>query len=252
MYYIQNTSKEVLFYSSWIQDSLGGNSKTTIIANVSPSVCSAGETLSTLKFAQRAKLIQNNAKVNEDASGVVSVLQQQIQQLKGQLNSLMKHQDTSKYTSNCSHTLYETAWSNDSKRRESMGEVNASDDDIASSLGDGKVKSLNSLLLGALRRENMAEMEIRRLKKELDQTNSLVYLHEEDARRNKMILEIQDKRIKELELCADGLLSADEQLLGENEALKEEMRLLQERVNENPDTTKFELEKMRLIEQLRW
>ncbi|KAG9140540.1 hypothetical protein Leryth_016047 [Lithospermum erythrorhizon] len=235
-----------------LQDSLGGNSKTTIIANVSPSVCSAGETLSTLKFAQRAKLIQNNAKVNEDASGVVSVLQQQIQQLKGQLNSLMKHQDTSKYTSNCSHTLYETAWSNDSKRRESMGEVNASDDDIASSLGDGKVKSLNSLLLGALRRENMAEMEIRRLKKELDQTNSLVYLHEEDARRNKMILEIQDKRIKELELCADGLLSADEQLLGENEALKEEMRLLQERVNENPDTTKFELEKMRLIEQLRW
>ncbi|KAK1281392.1 Kinesin-like protein KIN12B [Acorus gramineus] len=65
-----------------LQDSLGGNSKTTIIANVSPSICSANETLSTLKFAQRAKLIQNNAKVNEDASGNVIALQQQIQQLK--------------------------------------------------------------------------------------------------------------------------------------------------------------------------
>ena len=73
-----------------MQDSLGGNSKTTIIANVSPSIwsvlnnkfscedfidfvfldilvnifhyicSSANETLSTLKFAQRAKLIQNN------------------------------------------------------------------------------------------------------------------------------------------------------------------------------------------------
>ncbi|CAI9119063.1 OLC1v1020726C1 [Oldenlandia corymbosa var. corymbosa] len=65
-----------------LQDSLGGNSKTTIIANISPSLCSANETLSTLKFAQRAKLIQNNAKVNEDASGDVMALQQQIQELK--------------------------------------------------------------------------------------------------------------------------------------------------------------------------
>ncbi|KAJ8528906.1 hypothetical protein K7X08_030646 [Anisodus acutangulus] len=65
-----------------LQDSLGGNSKTTVIATISPSICSASETLSTLKFAQRAKLIQNNAKINEDASGDVSALQQQIQQLK--------------------------------------------------------------------------------------------------------------------------------------------------------------------------
>ncbi|KAI5422580.1 Kinesin-like protein KIN-12C [Lathyrus oleraceus] len=66
----------------YVQDSLGGNSKTMIIANVSPSICSANETLSTLKFAQRAKLIQNNAEVNEDAFGDISALQWQIQQLK--------------------------------------------------------------------------------------------------------------------------------------------------------------------------
>ena len=40
-----------------LRDSLGGNSKTVIIANISPSVLNVGETLSTLKFAQRAKLI---------------------------------------------------------------------------------------------------------------------------------------------------------------------------------------------------
>ncbi|XP_071704192.1 kinesin-like protein KIN-12C [Rutidosis leptorrhynchoides] len=75
-----------------LQDSLGGNSKTTIIANVSPSMCAANETLSTLKFAQRAKLIQNNAKVNEDSSGDVTALQRQIQMLKEQMSFLMKHQ----------------------------------------------------------------------------------------------------------------------------------------------------------------
>ncbi|VAI27869.1 unnamed protein product [Triticum turgidum subsp. durum] len=64
-----------------LQDSLGGNSKTMIIANVSPSLCSGNETLSTLKFAQRARLIQNNAVVNEDASGDVLALQHQIRLL---------------------------------------------------------------------------------------------------------------------------------------------------------------------------
>ncbi|KAB5561601.1 hypothetical protein DKX38_006558 [Salix brachista] len=43
-----------------LQDSLGGNSKTIIIANISPSLCCSLETLSTLKFAQRAKFIKNN------------------------------------------------------------------------------------------------------------------------------------------------------------------------------------------------
>ncbi|ONM09321.1 Kinesin-like protein KIN-12E [Zea mays] len=65
-----------------LQDSLGGNSKTTIIANISPSSCCAAETLSTLKFAQRAKYIRNNAIINEDASGDVLSMRLQIQNLK--------------------------------------------------------------------------------------------------------------------------------------------------------------------------
>ncbi|KAB2004344.1 hypothetical protein E1A91_D11G196700v1 [Gossypium mustelinum] len=40
------------------------------------------ETLSTLKFAQRAKFIKNNVVVNEDASGDVVAMRLQIQQLK--------------------------------------------------------------------------------------------------------------------------------------------------------------------------
>jgi hypothetical protein len=47
---------------------LGGNSKTTIIAAVSPADRNFGETLSTLLFAQRAKLIKNVAVINEDTS----------------------------------------------------------------------------------------------------------------------------------------------------------------------------------------
>lgn len=44
------------------QDSLGGNAKTAIVANVHPGPRCFGETLSTLNFAQRAKLIKNKVK----------------------------------------------------------------------------------------------------------------------------------------------------------------------------------------------
>eukprot|EP00978_Attheya_sp_CCMP212_P009072 scaffold21367_cov55-Attheya_sp.AAC.1 len=52
-----------------LRDSWGGNSKTCLVATVSPSATSLGETLSTLKFAQRAKLIKNTAILNEDTCG---------------------------------------------------------------------------------------------------------------------------------------------------------------------------------------
>ena len=57
-----------------LKDSLGGNAKTGIIANVSPLDRCFAETLSTLKFAQRAKMIRNRAVVNEDTSGSVQAL----------------------------------------------------------------------------------------------------------------------------------------------------------------------------------
>ena len=49
-----------------LEDSLGGNCKTTMMAMVSPAFESYSENLSTLKFATRAKKIKNNAKINED------------------------------------------------------------------------------------------------------------------------------------------------------------------------------------------
>ena len=49
-----------------LQDSVGGNSRTTLIVCGSPSASNEGETLSTLRFGERAKNIKNNAKINRD------------------------------------------------------------------------------------------------------------------------------------------------------------------------------------------
>jgi kinesin family protein 5 len=47
-----------------LQESLGGNYKTSLIITCSPSVRNLEETIKTLKFAQRAKKIRTNAKMN--------------------------------------------------------------------------------------------------------------------------------------------------------------------------------------------
>ncbi|VDN03941.1 unnamed protein product [Thelazia callipaeda] len=49
-----------------LQDSLGGNSKTIMFANIGPASYNYDETVSTLRYANRAKSIQNIARINED------------------------------------------------------------------------------------------------------------------------------------------------------------------------------------------
>lgn len=70
-----------------LRDSIGGNSKTVLVATISPSATSMAETLSTLQFAQRAKRIRNVAVVNEDVSGNVQALQREVMTLRCRLAS---------------------------------------------------------------------------------------------------------------------------------------------------------------------
>ena len=51
-----------------LQESLGGNSRTTLIVNCSPSSYNDAETISTLRFGERAKTIKQKAKINEELS----------------------------------------------------------------------------------------------------------------------------------------------------------------------------------------
>ena len=68
-----------------LRDSLGGNSRTFLVATVSPCDEQFGESLSTLKFSQRAKMITNTAVVNEEAVGSLETLQKEVSRLKLEL-----------------------------------------------------------------------------------------------------------------------------------------------------------------------
>lgn len=65
-----------------LQDSLGGNSRTTMIACVSPAETNYEESLSTIRYASRARNIKNKPVVNRDPNSMlIESLRQQIQTL---------------------------------------------------------------------------------------------------------------------------------------------------------------------------
>nr|QWT43325.1 kinesin-like protein KIN12D [Citrullus lanatus] len=231
-----------------LQDSLGGNAKTIIIANISPSSCCSLETLSTLKFAQRAKFIKNNAIVNEDTSGDVIAMRLQIQQLKKEVSRL--------------------------RGLVSGGGDNQENDSLAVSFPgspgtlkwEGLYGSMSPLttgkrmtqrrdyevaLVGAFRREKDKDMALQALTKENQAAMQLAKQREDEIQGLKMRLRFREAGIKRLEAVASGKISAETHLLKEKEEHLKEIEVLRNQVDRNQEVTRFAMENLRLKEEIR-
>ncbi len=70
-----------------LQDSLGGKTKTSIIATISPALCNFEETLSTLDYAHKAKSIRNKPEVNQKLvkKALIKEYTEEIEKLKREL-----------------------------------------------------------------------------------------------------------------------------------------------------------------------
>ena len=70
-----------------LRDSLGGNCRTTLITNVTPAAMSYSETLSTLRFGNKAKSVRNDARINQDMSeqGLLLAYERELQKLRDEL-----------------------------------------------------------------------------------------------------------------------------------------------------------------------
>ncbi|XP_044534229.1 kinesin-like protein KIF15 [Gracilinanus agilis] len=195
-----------------LRDSLGGNAKTAIIANVHPGSKCFGETLSTLNFAQRAKLIKNKAVVNEDTQGNVSQLQAEVKKLKEQLALLttgtggVPDEENTNYM-NCF--------------REAMLFLKKSEHEKKSLL------------------EKVAQLEDLSVKKEkFIQSNKMIVKFRED----------HIMRLEKLQKEARGSFMSEEQdkLLSE---LREEIQTLREQIEQHPRIVKYAMENHSLREE---
>ncbi|KAE8293022.1 Kinesin-like protein KIF3B [Larimichthys crocea] len=69
-----------------LQDSLGGNARTVMVANIGPASYNVEETLTTLRYSNRAKNIKNKPRINEDPKdALLRGFQEEIARLKEQL-----------------------------------------------------------------------------------------------------------------------------------------------------------------------
>ncbi|XP_010535741.1 PREDICTED: kinesin-like protein KIN-12E [Tarenaya hassleriana] len=232
-----------------LQDSLGGNSKTIIIANISPSTSCSLETLSTLKFAQRAKLIKNNAIINEDASGDVIAMRLQIQQLKKEVSRLRglvnggggENQDADTVLMSYHGSPISLKWDG----------LDGSFSPLTTHKRMTKAKDYEVALVGAFRREKEKDTALQSLAAENEAALQLAKQREDEIRGLKMILKLRDSAIKRLEAVASGKISAETHLQKEKDDCLKEIEVLRAKVNRNQEVTKFAMENLRLKEEIR-
>ncbi|XP_069814462.1 kinesin-like protein KIF15 isoform X2 [Dendropsophus ebraccatus] len=204
-----------------LRDSLGGNAKTFIIANVHPGSKSFGETLSTLQFAQRAKLIKNKAVVNEDTQGNVSQLQAEVKKLKEQLSQLLSGQMPQDI---------------------SIARAPSVDENC----GDYMNNFLDAMIL-----LEKSDAEKKVLLQKVAQLEDLCNKKEKFIQSNKMIVKFREDHISRLEKAhkeGRNSLSNNEQedLIAE---MKEELVVLKEQVEHHPRVAKYALENHSLREE---
>ncbi|XP_043298842.1 kinesin-like protein KIF15 isoform X3 [Cervus elaphus] len=202
-----------------LRDSLGGNAKTVIIANVHPGSRCFGETLSTLNFAQRAKLIKNKAVVNEDTQGNVTQLQAEVKRLKEQLAQLTSGQmlPESLHTVDKDETNY--------------------------------IKYFREAMLFFKK----SEQEKKSLVEKVTQLEDLTLKKEKFIQSNKMIVKFREDQIMRLEKLhkeSRGSFLPEEQdrLLSE---LRDEIQTLREQIEHHPRVAKYAMENHSLREENR-
>uniref|UniRef100_A0A7N9AMN7 Kinesin family member 15 n=1 Tax=Mastacembelus armatus TaxID=205130 RepID=A0A7N9AMN7_9TELE len=199
-----------------LRDSLGGNAKTYTIANVHPGSKCFGETLSTLQFAQRAKLIKNKAIINEDTQGNVRQLQAEVKKLRDQLAQAL-----SSHPMDYGRDIHDVTY---------------------------KTKFLAAVGLWKKREEEKRVLleKVAQLEKAWTQKDKFIHS-------SRMIIRFREDHIARLEKklkAGHGLLS-DEESQALIDQLKEEIKILSDQVEHHPKMIRYAAENFSLREENR-
>ncbi|KAK9830576.1 hypothetical protein WJX81_000359 [Elliptochloris bilobata] len=236
-----------------LQDSLGGNSKTIMIANVSPAAGCLTETLSTLRFAQRAKNIRNKAVVNVDLSGEAAAMRAEIARLNAEVASFKSELALLQQAPGQAPAhMPAAAGSPFTTPLAKFGTGGPGHGGSPAGCGLHFVSpSGHSALLGALRREAAAASAGRRAAAEAERLRELLRQRDMDAQRAKMIIRLKEDKVARLQAAAAGSgLPQSEEAAAEVAALQLECALLRARVDNHPEVTRFAVEALALREEL--
>lgn len=212
-----------------LQDSLGGNSKTAIIATISPNENDYDESLCTLRYASRAKLIKNHVRLNiQTNKGLIENFEQEILQLQKRLeqismNEEIKRQKTRKGRTSSNEIL--------ERRREQTKEFK-NIENVKSEL-NRKIQSIqNKILVGGKNLFDKAQEQMFLLESSFEEIKNLDKSHQELQEL------LEEKEIEHFDLQEQySSLQEEDKIL--DEKIERIQRLL-ERVKERRDEQRQE------------
>ena len=229
-----------------LQDSLGGNAKTILVAAISPSSINASETLSTLRFADSAKRIKNKASINSDAEGDVEILRKEIKLLREELEAAKRFgnrpsdvQEEAVSALPSTQMLLPASTLSPYKRVIHQPEGGSIDADELHA-----VEATRRALVGALRREEQAVLQSAALSSELEGMKALLAAKDASLHRTQMMLKLKENRLARS--TRNSRSPIDEEASAVIESLQDEIRLLKHQYDAHPDVKRFAMENLRL------
>eukprot|EP01079_Euglenida_sp_SAG-EU17-18_P007793 gene7794-7232_t len=147
-----------------LKDSLGGGAKTCMFANVSPADCNVSETVSTLRFADRAKQIKNKPKIQMDPKDQrIADLQAQVAELQEKMAAI----DSGDFDA-MTRQIADLKSKNEQleSKLEQIGESGAAGFGAAEGAGDVERELRGQLVL--------KDQEIEKLKKDLEKRDKII------------------------------------------------------------------------------
>ncbi|XP_059164897.1 kinesin-like protein KIF15 isoform X2 [Physella acuta] len=217
-----------------LRDSLGGNTKTRMIACVHPDSRCFGETLSTLNFARSAKLIKNKAVVNEDFHGNNQKLQNEIRRLKELLESLQNSPGPEIRPSVVTPT----------------GTVIPSvvtAPDTPSFMNADSVWKKN--FIEAMYFREQSENEKKTLQDVVNHLQELCNKKDKYIQSTKMIIKFRENHIQSLQQASKGYTEMEKDLLVKS--LRDEIKVLRQQLENNPMLAKYAGENKHLRSELK-
>ena len=215
-----------------LADSLGGNTKTVMFANISPASYNYDETLGTLRYASRAKLIKNAPVVNEDPKdALLRKYEEEIKALKeklangGNINDILE--EVSEESDDGDDAEVEEENKQIVKNFKKKKSVYLGDDPEKIELM-AKIAELEKNLIDNVKLE---DAEVREGEEKLNK-NELAKRIKEQEEKNKQFKEYREKQMKENEEIENKMKKLQEQKEKEEELLKNDANKLQEKIKE--------------------
>ena len=214
-----------------LADSLGGNTKTVMFANISPASYNYDETLGTLRYASRAKLIKNAPVVNEDPKdALLRKYEEEIKALKeklangGNINEVLE--EVEEESDDDSEELEEENKKIVRKYTRKKSVYMGDDPEKIALLA--KISELEKDLIDNVKLED----DEARYGEEKIKKKEFVKRIKEQEEENRKFKEYREKQMKENEEMEKKMQKLQEQKEKEEELLKNDANKLQEKIKE--------------------